>query len=122
MLGVRAGDRGRLQGDDGVPDASSLALGLESEDRGPTFLTGLLEPVLEAAEQLLTAHVDAGDLPSCDVRAVALSLVSPVVLALLHQDDLGGAHTRHLDVEEYAAAHARLVLTGLLGTSATGQA
>lgn len=102
--------------------ASSLALGLESDRRGPAFLAGLLEPVLEGAEQLLAAHVADGELPACDVRAVALSLVSPVVLALLHQDNLGGASTRRLDVEDFAVAHARLILAGLTGPPVAGAA
>ena len=97
--------------------ASSLALSLGSEDRGPAFLSGMLEPILDAAEQLIRAHVADGELPTCDERAVALSLVSPVVLALLHQDNLGGACTRHLDVEQFAVAHARLILAGLTSTA-----
>lgn len=93
--------------------AASLALSLEREGRGPAFLEGLLEPILHSAEILLRDHVASGRLPICDERAVALSLVSPVVLALLHQDNLGGASTRPLDVEQFAVAHVHLVLTGL---------
>jgi len=94
--------------------ATGLALGLENAQRGPAFLSGLLEPFLSAAEGRLAGHVERGELPELDVRPVALSLVAPVVLALLHQDNLGGSRTRPLDVHELAAAHARLVLAGLL--------
>lgn len=97
--------------------ACSLALGLESSRRGPAFLDGLLEPFLQTAERALAVHVERDQLPHVDVRATALSLVSPVVLALLHQDNLGGAGTRRLDVEQFAVAHARLVLGGLSRTS-----
>ncbi|WP_148612670.1 TetR/AcrR family transcriptional regulator [Nocardioides rubriscoriae] len=96
--------------------ASSLALSLGNGDRGPAFLSGLLEPLLDGTEQLIGAHVADGRLPVCSERAVALSLVSPVVMALLHQDNLGGAGTRPLDVEEFASTHAHLILGGLTGT------
>jgi len=44
--------------------------------------------------------------------AVALALVAPIVMALLHQDNLGGACTRPLGVEDLAPARARLILAG----------
>lgn len=97
--------------------ASSLTLSLGNDHRGPAFLSGLLEPLLDATEQLINAHVADGQLPVCDARAVALSLVAPVVMALLHQDNLGGACTRPLDVEEFASAHARLIFVGLTTTA-----
>lgn len=96
--------------------AGSLALGLGSPRRGPRFVSELLEPFLEATESLLGAHADAGDLPELGAerrRAVALGLVSPVVLALLHQDALGGDGVRPLDAEAFARGHADLVLAGL---------
>lgn len=100
--------------------AGALALGLGSAGRGPSFLDGLLEPVLQAAESLLKAHSDIGELPpmSPDLRrGVALSLVSPLVLALLHQDSLGGTRVRPLDVDAYAHTHAELVLAGVRATA-----
>jgi AcrR family transcriptional regulator len=100
--------------------ASSLSLGLEHASRGPAFLTGILEPFLESAEWLLRAHVEDGGLPEIDARAVALGLVAPVVLALLHQDHLGGHATRHLGVEDFAAQHAQTMLAGVLSTARPG--
>lgn len=96
--------------------AAGLALGLEHADRGPAFLAGLLEPFLQAVEHLLDGHVRRGELPAVDTRATALSLVAPVLLALLHQDSLGGDAERHLDVEAYARQHAALVLAGMDST------
>jgi len=96
--------------------AGSLALGLGSPRLGPRFVSELLEPFLQATESLLGAHSDAGDLPQLGAerrRAVALGLVSPVVLALLHQDALGGDGVRPLDAETFARGHADLVLAGL---------
>jgi AcrR family transcriptional regulator len=94
--------------------ASTLALGLEHRTLGPAFVEELLEPLLQAVEQLLATFVDNGDLPPTDVRAAALSLASPVILALLHQDNLHGAHCRPLDVEQFARLHVHTVLHGLL--------
>ena len=93
-----------------------LALGLGSPARGAHFLKGLLEPFLQACETLLAAHCACGDLPRAtedELRAGALALVSPLLLALLHQDALGGRGVRRLDVEDLARRHAELVLTGL---------
>lgn len=93
--------------------ASGLSLGLEHATRGPSFLDELLEPFLQAAERLLAGLVAAGRLPELDPRATALSLLAPVLVALLHQDNLGGVRCRPLDVEAYARTHADLVLAGL---------
>jgi len=103
----------------GAVFTGALALGLGSSRRGPCFVDDLLEPFLQAAEVLLGAHVEAAELPVLTAdqrRATALSLVAPVVLALLHQDSLAGSGVRPLDVEAYARGHAALVLAGLSPT------
>lgn len=100
--------------------ACSLAWGLEHQRRGPAFLEGVLEPFLQAAERLLAAHVERGELAPVDVRATALGLLAPVVLALLHQDSLGGHTTRRLDVEQFARQHLETVLHGI-GPSVEGR-
>jgi AcrR family transcriptional regulator len=93
--------------------AGGLALGMFSETRGPTYLEELLEPFLQAAEALLSELVRRGRLAPLDARATALSLLAPIVFALLHQDHLGGIEARPLDVDAFARAHAALVLRGL---------
>ncbi len=93
--------------------AAGLVLGLERPGRGPSFLRGVLEPALAAAERILAGHVARGELPEVDVRAAALGLVAPVVLALLHQDQLGGHAERALDVDAFARGHAATVVAGL---------
>jgi AcrR family transcriptional regulator len=95
----------------------ALSLGLGSSVRGPAFLQHLLEPFLQATEALLAEHEHRGQLPPSTAagrRSAALALLAPVVLALLHQDALGGTEVRPLDVRELARAHAALVLHGLL--------
>ena len=71
---------------------------------GPSYVDHLLEPLLQAVEARLEQHQQWGELGDHDLRFAALSLVSPVVLALLHQDGLGGQGCRPLDVEAFVVA------------------
>jgi hypothetical protein len=41
-----------------------------------------------------------------DTRHAALALLSPVILALLHQAELGGAKDHPLDVDRFLSDHA----------------
>lgn len=82
-----------------------LAEGLTNPMLGPAYLQSILEPTLAAAEERLQAHIGKGQMRPVDVRSAALSLVSPVLLAVLHQRDLGGKAVRCLDVDEFVAAH-----------------
>ena len=65
----------------------------------------LLEPLLQAGEQHLQRHLDAGQLAPCDVRRAALTLQGPLVLGLLHQDNLSGDGCRPLDLDAFIDAH-----------------
>lgn len=90
--------------------AGGLAMGLRDASAGPAYLDGVLEPTLVAVESRLRGHAEAGVLildagDAAGLRAAALSLLAPVVLALLHQDALGGAACRALDVQAYVQAH-----------------
>ena len=101
----------------------ALAVGLGSPARGPAVLQHLLEPFLQAVEALLAEHEHRGELPATDAdgrRAAALALLAPLVLALLHQDALGGTDVRPLDVRRLARTHAALVLSGLRATTRDG--
>jgi AcrR family transcriptional regulator len=82
-----------------------LALGLHHAVLGPSYVDLLLEPLLQAVEARLGQHQRRGELGEHDVRFAALSLVSPVVLALLHQHGLGGQACRPLDMEGFVRAH-----------------
>lgn len=79
--------------------AMGLSVGLSVPGTGPATVDALLEPVLQAAERRLAMHIAAGELPMCEVRLAALQLVSPVLLALLHQHSLGGRACRPLDLQ-----------------------
>jgi AcrR family transcriptional regulator len=86
--------------------------GLGSGELGPAYVSEVLEPTLVPCEALLTALIERGDLDPIDVRAGALALVAPVVLALFHQDELGGRACRPLDVDAFVEEHARRWLAG----------
>lgn len=89
----------------GVIQATSLAGGLANEALGPSYVNHILEPLLGTCETLLRRHVELGDLGPMDPRVAALQLLSPVVLALLHQDSLSGASCRPLDLDAFFAEH-----------------
>lgn len=76
-----------------------LTAGLGNANVGPAFVGQVLEPTLVALEERLVVHRARGELAPCDTRLAALSLVSPVLVALLHQFPLGGATCRPLDVQ-----------------------
>ena len=85
--------------------ASTLAVGLGNPRVAPSFVDHVLEPLLQTGEALLRRHVERGELAIADVRHGALALLSPVVLALLHQDSLRGAQCRPLDVPAMLETH-----------------
>lgn len=74
---------------------------------GPAFVQYVLEPTLGVTERLLAHHRDRGeiDIPDDELRGAALSLTSPLVLALMHQDALFGKTCRPLDLRSFAAQH-----------------
>lgn len=80
-----------------------LAEGLHHADLGPAYVERLLEPTLQAMEARLAAHRARGELAGSDDRAMALMLLAPLVLLLLHQGALGGAGVRKADVGAFVA-------------------
>jgi AcrR family transcriptional regulator len=83
-----------------------LTEGLRHAELGPAFLASSLEPTLAAVEARLTAHIDAGEMRAVDPRGPAIALVSPVLIAFLHQHELGGNHVRPLDLDALCQEHA----------------
>ncbi len=90
--------------------AAMLAEGLSRKQLGPSYVTLMLEPLLQLGEQVLQRHVDAKELTPCDVRHASLALLSPLVMALLHQENLSGAGCRPLDVNALIGAHVEAFL------------
>ncbi|MCB9664840.1 MAG: TetR/AcrR family transcriptional regulator [Alphaproteobacteria bacterium] len=78
---------------------TGLVLGARHPVVGPGFVDGLFEPLLQALEGRLAVHQERGELRPTDLRFAALELISPLVLAMLHQQQLGGRGCRPLDVD-----------------------
>lgn len=88
----------------------TLAEGLSGEPgagQGPGYVQHVLEPTLQTLERLLERLVAEDQLPPVDLRVAGLALMGPLVLALLHQDNLGGVRCRPLDIPAFIDAHLR---------------
>ena len=94
----------------GRMQTSMMAEGLSTKALGPAYVDLMLEPFLQVGEAFLRRAVDSGALPTCDVRQANLMLMSPVVLALMHQDSLSGASCRPLDLDTFVTAHVEAFL------------
>jgi AcrR family transcriptional regulator len=75
-----------------------LTEGLRDGGSGLRYLEDVLEPTLQSLEHRLAQHIEQGTMRAADTRHAALVLLSPVILALLHQHDLGGTRCRPLDI------------------------
>lgn len=110
--------------DSGLAELHALGLqvGLRSAALGPAYLNDVLEPSLLALEARLARHaargdVDAGLLDGDGLRLAALQLLGPILLAVLHQKELGGDRCRALAVDDalldrHVAAFVRAWSTG----------
>jgi AcrR family transcriptional regulator len=96
--------------------AAMLAEGLAVKTLGPSYVTLMLEPLLQVGEQVLQRHLDAGQLVPCDVRHAALMLQTPIIMALLHQESLSGKACRPLDVEALIVSHVEAFLRAFPAT------
>lgn len=89
---------------------AGLSAGLDDTVSGPGYLEGVLEPTVLAMEERLRVHARRGevDLDPEDelaVRTAALAFLSPLLLALIHQNELAGRTCRPLDVPAFLEAH-----------------
>lgn len=91
--------------DVGAVHRAGLAAGLQAGPLGPSYVELILEPFLQAVEERLNVHIKRGELREMDVRHGSLILLGPVVLGLLHQDELGGHDLRRLDIDDLLGDH-----------------
>lgn len=89
---------------------AGLSVGLGDVVTGPGYVDGVLEPTVLAMEQRLRVHAGRGeaDLDPADelaVRTAALAFLSPLLLALIHQNELAGRSCRPLDLPAFVEAH-----------------
>lgn len=100
--------RGWTAGNVGSLHRIGLAEGLRNPHTGLDYLVDVLEPTLQALETRLRTYVEQGVIVDCDTRHAGLLLLSPILLALLHQHDLGGTRCRPLDIDTLIAEHVRV--------------
>jgi len=104
--------------------AISLAEGFLDPSMGPSTLTHIFDPTIEALQARLATHVERGEMIATDLRAAAMVLVAPLLLASLHQQQLRGQVTSPLVmtslVEDVAAAFVRAYAAPAQGETAAG--
>lgn len=83
-----------------------LTEGVGNPKLGPSYVEQILEPSLKAVEERLAGHVNAGDMRNADLRHAALALLAPLLIAQLHQGQLGGSECRKLDLDSFIDDHA----------------
>jgi AcrR family transcriptional regulator len=91
--------------------AVSLAEGLLDPDIGPAALKHVVDPSVDALATRLRQHMAQGEMTPSDANAAALMLLSPLLIAVLHQDQLCGALHRPVELahlaDEVSAAFVR---------------
>jgi AcrR family transcriptional regulator len=100
--------RGWTVGSVGSLHRIGLAEGLRHPGTALDYLQGVLEPTLQALETRLAASIERGEIIECDTRHAALLLLSPLLLALLHQHDLGGTRCRPLALPMLIDEHVKV--------------
>lgn len=105
---VAAWQRGALGG----MHAAGLAEGMGHPALGRTYTERILDPSLRVIEALLGDWTAKGVLDAGDSRVAALALFSPVMVALLHQRELDGVHTRPIDLHAFVEIHVDRFLDG----------
>ncbi len=100
--------------DHGVGEVHTVGLteGLRHDDLGPAYVDLVLQPSFDAVRRRLDAHVVAGEMRETDTHHAALCLLSPVVLLMLHQRELGGAKRYPIDLERFLEDHAASFVRG----------
>lgn len=97
---------GWTQGNVGALHRIGLSEGLRNPGTALHYLMDVLEPTLQALEKRLEAYRDRGAIRAdMQPRHASLALLSPLVLALLHQVDLGGTRCRPLAVPDLIVEH-----------------
>lgn len=91
--------------------AFGLVEGVADREVGGGYLEALLEPSLKALETRLQPHLGEG-VTAVELRAAALMLFAPMLLAVIHQQLLGGAQSDPVDLDALFDAIARFAGRG----------
>ena len=81
---------------------------LSAPDVGPTFLDTMLDPFVVALAERLQTHIARREMRDVDTRLAAMAIISPILVAALHQKHLGGEACRPLDPDAHARQIARM--------------
>jgi AcrR family transcriptional regulator len=84
--------------------AVSLAEGLLDEGISASTLRHVVDPTIETLVSRLRGHVERGEMIETDLRAAALMLISPLLVAALHQHQLNGARSNPFSLMALADA------------------
>jgi AcrR family transcriptional regulator len=95
--------------------AASLCEGLADPQISPLALDHIIDPAVDALVVRLQEHAARGEIIDTDLRAAALMLLSPLLLGVLHQDQMKGRESRHIELtglaEHVSAAFVRAYAT-----------
>jgi AcrR family transcriptional regulator len=78
--------------------AVALGEGLLDIDLSRSTLRHIIDPTIDVLEARLRGHIARGEMIQTDVRAAALMLISPLLVASLHQDQLRGDTERPMSL------------------------
>jgi AcrR family transcriptional regulator len=82
--------------------AASLREGLADRQISPFALTHIVDPAVDALAARLEEHAARGEMMRTDLHAAALMLLSPLLLAVLHQDQMNGRRSRQIGLAALA--------------------
>lgn len=82
--------------------AASLCEGLADPQISQLALDNIIDPALDALVVRLEEHAARGEVIAADLRAAALMLISPLLVAVLHQDQMRGREGRHIELNKLA--------------------
>lgn len=89
-----------------------LTEGLSHASSADAYLGEHLEPVLGAISLRLDTHVERGQMRKIETRFAAISLLSPMLIARLHQLELGGKACYPMSLEAFDETHADAFVRG----------
>lgn len=98
VMGLQARGNVRL----GDMFAACLAESLADPQICPLALSNIVDPAIDALSRRLEGHIGRGEMRQADPRTAALVLLSPLLIAVLHQDQLGGRASRHIELPQLA--------------------
>lgn len=120
VFGMQAQGQVRL----GDVMAATLCEGLADPQISRLALNHIIDPAVDALVARLEEHAARGEIIDADLRAAALMLLSPLLLAVLHQDQMRGSESRRIELialaEQVSAAFVRAYAVPARATATAG--